>query len=140
MISLFSSLACVSSHDTAVKLRTAALRSARSGQVHGVEATCAPERVGPHGNTDRSLDRSLIKRGGADTREGVIPLHITSFIEGLRWPSKWDGQRSSIPPDTNPPSRSSPAPLCSLRGKMTLSQGDTAPLRWREVATKEGAV
>ena len=98
-----------------------------------------------HSGCHRRWLPSLIKRGGDDTDERVIPLHITSFIKGLPWPSKGDGQWSSIPPshppwDPFPPWVQPPALLCSLRGKITLSRGNTAPLRWREGRTKEGEV
>lgn len=133
-----------------------------SVQVHGFETTCssgpnAGQSLRRHfGFSKWSLGHSgchqrwlpwLIKRGGDDTDWRVIPLHITSFIKGLPWPSKGAGQWSSIPPATHPetpkplnPCVQPPAPLCSLRGKITLSQGNTAPLRWREGCTKEGEV
>lgn len=66
----------------------------------------------------------------------VIPLHITSFIKGLAWPSKWHGQRSSTQPPpqvTHPetPIPKCPTPSLSLltQGEITLSRGNTAPLR-----------
>lgn len=51
----------------------------------------------------------------------VIPLHITSFIKGVPWPSKGDGQWSSIPPTTHP---ETPVPLCPTPSPSLLTQGE----------------
>lgn len=71
----------------------------------------------------------LIKRGGDDLDWRVIPLHITSFIKGLPWPSKGDGQWSSDPPlpshppwDLYPPV-SNPQPFSAHSGGKLLWAG-----------------
>lgn len=89
-------------------------------------------------------DVSMSYKEGLDRR--VTPLHITYFLLGLPWlPNEEDGQWSSTtpqPPTLRPLSLcpQPPAPPCSLRGKITLSQENTAPLRWREGCTKESEV
>lgn len=76
--------------------------------------------LGHSGCHQRSWLPCLIKRGGDDIDGRVIPLHITSFIKGLPWPSKGDGQWSSIPPATHP---ETPIPLCPTPSPSAHSGG-----------------
>lgn len=70
-----------------------------------------------------SHTRCLRKLGGDDLDERVIPLHITSFIKGLSWPSKEDGQWSFNPPQPPILRPLFPFPLCPTPSPSLLTQG-----------------
>lgn len=71
-----------------------------------------------------SHTRCLRKLGGDDLDERVIPLHITSFIKGLSWPSKGDGQWSFNPPQPPILRPLFPFPLCPTPSPSLLTQGE----------------